>query len=288
MIKNLLTTGLGMLFLCSALPQNKMSQTLPDAVLMPFSANPPASAGSSIHIGNDLLSAGNKVVGLNESGDTLFLGSVRGHRLHGTWKSWYQGAWYLDSGRLEHSIPDGVWKSWYPNGQLRSIRTYDAFKLGMIKNELRRRHAKNTMYVITDLAKNDPAAAYRLLTPAYSFNNAGPEQHAPVITSLKDRADYNATGNHSAYLPPFSECLHHGLYMNFYPDGATKDSGYYKNGVRDGIWEEWIDDGAIRSSGVYKRGVRRNEWRYFSRDGKLLYLLLYNQQGKVKDRIQLR
>lgn len=289
MNKYLLITGLGMLFLSNALSQQKLSQNLPDAVLIPFSAISPARSGHSILINHELLHSDNNVVGLTASGDTQFVSQYKHRRLHGGWRSWYHSQQLLDSGRLDRSVPDGEWRSWYPDGQLRSIRTYHATKLPAVSDEIRRRNSKSTFFVITDIAKNDLSAARRLLTPSYSFGSlhaVNSTAQLPEIHSLQDRVELNVAAGY--YLPPFAACLHHGLYMNFFPDGAIKDSGYYKNGVRDGIWEEWTTGGSIRTTGFYKRGVKRGEWRHYNEAGKLLYVQLYNSRGRATNKIRLQ
>lgn len=289
MNKYLLLAGLGTLFFSDALPQNKMSRTLPDALLMPFSAIPPADAGASILVDEATLRTGDRVYALSAKGDTQFVSQLQKHRLHGSWKSWYTSVLHLDSGRLERSVPDGEWRTWYPDGHLRSIRTYHATKLARVKNEIRKRNARDNFFVITDIAKENLPAAKKLLTANYSFNSlVPPDTHAPEIMNLQNRVLYNIAVTNNSYLPPFTECLHHGLYMNYYPNGKVKDSGYYKNGVREGIWEEWQEQGAIRATGLYKRGVKKGDWRYFDSNRKLLYVQWFNSRGRVTNTVKMK
>jgi hypothetical protein len=106
--------------------------------------------------------------------------------------SWYTPEQLCDSGRLTHNIPDGEWKSWYSNGQPRSVRTYSAFMLHRIKDEIPRRGTKAAFFAITDIARTHPSYAWRLLTPVYSYvtlavNAADPHTVAP--RTLEARAE---------------------------------------------------------------------------------------------------
>jgi antitoxin component YwqK of YwqJK toxin-antitoxin module len=67
--------------------------------------------------------------------------------------------------------------------------------------------------------------------------------------------------------------------MNFYPNGAVKDSGYYKNGLREGHWEEWVASGNIRSSGRYIHGKKTGTWSFYDNAGRLRSLITYNRKG---------
>lgn len=223
------------------------------------------------------------ITGFTANGDTLFSGGYKRGRLHGTWMSWYHPEQLCDSGRLIRNVPDGEWKSWYSNGRPRSIRTYSAAMLQRIKNEIPRRASKATFFAITDIAKTDPSYAWQLLTPVYSYVtlavNAA-NSHTPPIRSLEDRIEQNILSGHHPYLPPFTECVHHGLYMNYYPNGSVKDSGLYHNGLREGIWVEWINNGTMRSTGVYHRGYKQDSWKYYTALGKMIGVKMYNKRGR--------
>lgn len=223
------------------------------------------------------------ITGFSPTGDTLFSGSLKRGRLHGTWLSWYHPNQLCDSGKLIRSIPDGTWKSWYSNGKPRSIRTYSAYLFHRIKDEIPRKAAKATFFAVTDIAKTDPEYAWQLLTPVYSYvtlavNAADPHTASP--RHLEDRVEQNVLQGHQPYLPPFSECLHHGLYMNYYPNGNVKDSGYYSNGLREGVWEEWTNNGAMRATGAYHRGMKQDTWKYYTASGRLIGLKTYNKRGR--------
>jgi antitoxin component YwqK of YwqJK toxin-antitoxin module len=76
--------------------------------------------------------------------------------------------------------------------------------------------------------------------------------------------------------------------MNFFPDGKTRDSGYYKNGVRDGLWNEWNNDATVLAVGSYKQGRPNGDWKFYNKQGKLLYIQLYSDNGKLKDVVKMK
>jgi antitoxin component YwqK of YwqJK toxin-antitoxin module len=98
--------------------------------------------------------------------------------------------------------------------------------------------------------------------------------------SLKERVDINIHDmQDNLYLPPFDECLHDGLFINFFPDGMLKDSGYYKNGLREEVWIEYSTSGNVFTTGTYKNGKRIGGWKYYNANGSLLRIDEYNSRG---------
>jgi antitoxin component YwqK of YwqJK toxin-antitoxin module len=187
--------------------------------------------------------------------DIRYKVSYKKHKKHGSYQSWYNATQIRDAGMFRLGIPDGEWKGWYPDGRLRFIRHYSAEKFGYVKEEIKR-PPKQVFTPLAAAAKKDPTI-FSLAT-----------------SSGKSFEDLNIF-----YFPPFEQCLHHGLYMNFYPDGSVKDSGYYKNGFREGHWEEWLNKGMIRSSGAYRHGTKSGTWSYFNSEGKLVSLASFSKNG---------
>ncbi|RYY09688.1 MAG: hypothetical protein EOO04_38025, partial [Chitinophagaceae bacterium] len=228
------------------------------------------------------------IVGLSSSGDTQFVAHYKNNKLKGSWISKFGENQLCDSGSLKNNIPNGEWKSWYPNGQLRYIRTYDAFRLEKTKQDISRRQSKSVTSPIAYIAKKNLRAAYSYLHPDYSFHTlaAQPASYTSYAAwmTLNERVSENIDDDALAYNPPFLECLHHGLYMNFYPDGAVKDSGYYKSGLRQGMWEEWLDDGATKSVGFYQQGHKIDTWKFYNKQGTLKYVKTYNREGREVSR----
>jgi antitoxin component YwqK of YwqJK toxin-antitoxin module len=180
--------------------------------------------------------------------------------LHGIWRSRYYNGSLLDSGNFNNNIPDGEWRSWYKNGNLRSIRTYNAFKWNAIQSEIHRGNTRFYNYTLSKMLSFQP---YRFLletNASHSFNSLHVEE--------------------PKYHPPFQYCLHHGLYMNFYPNGAVKDSGYYHNGLRDGLWYEYHSNGTLGASGTYLYGAKHGGWKFLDLKGRLVMLEAY-KNGKL-------
>lgn len=204
------------------------------------------------------------ITGLYPDGSTRYNAEVKNARLHGTWKSWYNNDNVHDEGKMVKGVPNGEWKVWYPNGNLRFIRTYSSDKLKRVTQEFSRPHPKMANYPITGIYQKDRTKATSRLKSSYSF---------------KDAVALNS------YTPAFINCLHHGLYMNFYETGLTKDSGYYKNGLRDGIWLEGKEKG-IYWTGTYLNGNKTGTWKLFN--GKRLIEMIEYRNGREEFRKSYR
>lgn len=282
MNKHLLITGLGIVFLSNVYSQNKVVYSIPRTFPVPVPAFSAATT-QKLHIDAHLFRNSDLLISQKENGDTLFISGVKRHHLQGNWKSYYRPGQLLDSGRMQRGIPDGEWKTWYPDGTIRSIRNYHAEKLAYVKNEIQRKDGRSSFFPLTTIAKKNMAAARHLMTASYSYHALDGSQS---LNSLEKRVEQNASQD--TYLAPFSECLHHGLYMNFFPGGAVKDSGYYRNGVRDGLWREWNADATILATGAYKQGRPSGDWKFYNKQGKLLYIQLYSENGKLKETVKMR
>lgn len=205
----------------------------------------------------------------------LYKGYVRNGKLHGKWQSWYQNGLLCDSGKLVKGLPDGVWKYWDANGNLIALRSYSADKYSRIKNEMIRYHPKKISYALTQLYQKNRRSALKYMEASYSFGiPAGREPLPELVTK-------NITpGN--AYKPVFEHALHHGLFVNFFPDGNVKDSGHYKNGLRQGVWVHKDTSRKIILKGSYKNGQKSKEWKAYDDSGKLREIIFYTQKGDIK------
>jgi antitoxin component YwqK of YwqJK toxin-antitoxin module len=273
MIKYILSTGIGML-LCSI----AISQQLSDAV-DPVEIN--SSPDNSVVVNTndkekkrfDLPAEGKIIAHVNET--ILYSGKVKKHRLHGIWQSWYSNSNPCDSGAFVKGVPTGEWKHWDINGQLLSVRSYDAGKLSRVKDEIRRNHPKDVVFPLTALHKKNSRRAKYYMHAGYSFDFI---DHHPHDFSLQQAVANNITPGNK-YRPLFDECLHHGLYMNFYENGIVKDSGYYKYGLKESLWIHRDTDGSY-VFGVYKNGLRQKDWKRYNSKGKLIAIIFYNRKGE--------
>ncbi|MBC7904576.1 MAG: hypothetical protein H7Y27_14215 [Gemmatimonadaceae bacterium] len=161
-----------------------------------------------------------------------------------------------DSGLMRKSVPDGQWKVWDQDGNLKHIRTFSSEKLRRIKNEMRVSHPRRINHPLTNIYMKNRAEALRYLHPSYAF----PAQEA--------------------YKPVFREGLLNGLYMNFFEDGSSRDSGVYSNGLREGVWVEKDRTGTV-SRGIYKNGKKSGAWNEY-RNGQILRTVFYSSRGHRK------
>ena len=239
---------------------------------------------SSPAIGNPIHLPADGLVTEHLDGQVLFKGLVKKQKLQGEWISFYRNSHKLDSGYLHNGVPDGEWKRWDSAGQLMAIRQYDAGKLQQVKEEMRLANPKRTFYVLTSLYKTDRLQALYAISAAYSFSFSE-KQH--IAQSLQQLVAGNSS-NTNTYIPVFTECLHHGLYMNFFSGGISKDSGYYKNGLKESVWLHRNSPAGNYYIGAYKNGLPIREWKLYDEAGSLLSIIFYNKEGQEEWRKVIR
>ena len=227
------------------------------------------------------------IQGYHDNGELEFYGSVKKNRLQGIWKSWYEDGTICDSGKFVKDVPDGEWKAWYPNGRLKYVWNFSASKYYSLKAEMLSQ-PKYSYFRISQLPLNEGVKYFKT---DYMFSQT---KRSPAIMlrgkalhlknfdagDVKKRVDRNTESE--TYLPPFPECLFHGNFISYYPDGRIKEEGVYINGMRDGLWEEQTTNGK-KSRGSYHHGKKSGEWRTYSSQGKLLSYKRYNNSGTVSD-----
>lgn len=202
----------------------------------------------------------------------LHLAAIDQTITHGTWQTWHPNGSPRDSGTFRKGLPDGVWKHWDDQGQLLVFRTYSADKYQRVKLAMLRYHPRRATYPLAKMyADNREAALYHLRAES-SFDTQGK-------TGAANSSDINVGDKN--YKPVFNRSLHHGLYMNFYPGNTLKDSGYYQDGLRHGIWKTVSENGNTET-GAYRHGVKVKEWKVFSPTGKLLEMIVYTNTGKIR------
>ncbi len=231
------------------------------------------------------------VVGYNGNGDTQFIGYYQRNKLYGEWRSRYDNRQRCDSGRIVNDVPDGLWKGWYPDGKLRFAYHFGAAKLATLKDEI----CRQPKVKFFSIARQPAGIAVNYFDANSLFGNTG-DKHQSLFArrklykknydelTLKSRIDQNTrTSSANEYFPPFVECLLHGSYTSYFPDGRTKDAGLYINGIREGLWEEFSEKENLRAVGTYHNGLRKGEWRYYDALGKLQELKIFGAWGKEKE-----
>ncbi len=230
------------------------------------------------------------VVGFNQYGDTQFVSNYQRNQLNGEWKSWYHSRVRCDSGRMVRNAPDGEWKGWYPNGQLKFVYHFNARKLAALKDELRRQ-PKTKFFTI---ASKPPEIAAQYYNAGRIFGHKSEQprslflskqiNHTPhTAVMLKNLVDYNTSaGDNTGYMPPFTEGLLHGDFVEYFENGKVKKNGIYLNGLREGMWEEYNTAG-IKAVGTYRHGYPNGEWRYYDEKGKLLRWKRFDSKGRLSE-----
>ncbi len=216
-----------------------------------------------------------QAVGQKQTGQKYFIIHFRKEQLHGEWQSFYSNNQRCDSGRFDKSLPDGEWKTWFPNGRLKTIRTYGAEKFRYIKADLRRNHPKDKRFAITRYAGRKSARHFH---PQFG-SNTGIDLHLSILKKIQN----NTEDEGSAYHAPYTTCLHHGVYINYYENGDIKDSGNYVNGLRHGLWKESINPDHMYAVGFYLHGVRNSQWKYYTKDDNLVYTEFYKLSGTIRE-----
>lgn len=217
------------------------------------------------------------IVNSTGSGKPLFSVNVKRGKLNGQWQSWYANGVSCDSGKLVNNLPDGEWIFRNEEGEIRAIRHYSADKFQRIINEMQRYHPKRSFYYLATMYQKNKRQALQFLDAGYSFPDS---RNITTPATLQQLAETN-TSSGFAYDPVFVQCVHDGLYMNYFPGGIVKDSGMYKEGLKSG---KWIHRDSAQSGwfqGAYKHGLPVKEWKHFDQDGRLFEILFYDQSGRL-------
>ncbi len=107
---------------------------------------------------------------------------------------------------------------------------------------------------------------------------------------LKDRF-YFSYYNHKIYKSRFGAStfghLLHGRYEDFYLDNkAIKKIGYFKHGLKEGIWKSWYSNGQLKAIHHWRRGIKHGHFELFDADGQLSQAGSYRRgslHGKVNE-----
>lgn len=215
-----------------------------------------------------------------------------GEKYKGTWISFYSNGNRCDSGYLVNNMPDGIWKSWYPNGQLRFQMHCSAKRLSSAKDEMARIYKPGFspsphIREMKQLVANSPYP-YDKLIYRQLYIAIHPVESSVAAEVLVNVQSGEGISSFQTALPPFTECMVHGVYKSYFENGMPKDSGYCDNGVREGVWEEWDENTKLKAVGFYKNGLRFKDWRYFNKEGKLQFINWYNRQEQITETIVLK
>lgn len=209
-----------------------------------------------------------EVKAVYENGKPHYNGHTKNKKLHGAWQSWYSNQQSCDSGTLVKGIPDGEWRVWYADGQVQFVRNYSADKWQRFQNEKDGANPKQIVYPLTTLYKENRSKARQYLSSGYSF------------CLDKDCGSDAEAGLPDHYHPVFETGLLHGEYINYFPNGTVKDSGYYENGLPHGPWAHRSADQQYWQ-GHYQHGLKDKEWKHYDATGRLLEIVDYKKGEEV-------
>lgn len=218
-----------------------------------------------------------KAIKFWETSKPQFIVHFKKEQLHNSWTTFYNNNQVCDSGSLDKGLPDGEWKTWYPNGQLKTVRHYSAQKYRYIQADLHRGHPRLHRYKITG-HQQQAQHLTSYFKPQYTSDAS--LMHNGLISKI----NHNTSGLHNTYVPPFTQSLHHGVFINYNEEGAALDSGYYSDGLKHGIWVETENNGSMRSVGYYHHGNRTGQWKHYNLQGTLLYSDFYRRNGTINTR----
>jgi len=213
-----------------------------------------------------------KITGIYTNGDKLYQGYKRKENWHGQWNSWYNNGQMIDSGLMKMGIPDKTWTGWYPDGNLQFIRTYSAEKWQQFQLEKLRYHPKGVSLPLTKLYHENKKQVEKYISAKNSFcvKSSCTRIH---YEDLSQKINSNSAGDH--YHPLFENGILHGPFVNYFSNGAVKDSGNYKNGLPEGLWIKWTDDKQFYWEGFYQHGMKNKEWKLYSANNKLIRIVAY-------------
>lgn len=221
---------------------------------------------------NEKISKNGEITAFHSSGEMMFRGFLKKGKLHNQWSSWYANGNRMDSGRFQKGIPHGAWKVWNEDGTPQFIRTYSAEKWERFQQEAVRYHPRKNAYPVTELYQKNKPEAEKHLSGILSYCTL-----QNCDRPSKENILQVATGNNEEkhYHPVFEKGLMHGLYVNYFANGAVKDSGHYRDGLPEGIWKIWSGNAASYWKGHYRHGKKEKEWKLYSAEGRLLRIIHY-------------
>ena len=247
------------------------------AQLPSFNNTPDSARDSYTSLNEEIIVTGEgEVKGYHKNGSVHYLGKAGKGKLTGGWQSWYANDMPCDSGSFIKGIPDGNWNVWYPDGALRFVRTYSYDKWQRFKNELKRYHPKRIADPLVQLYHTDKYTADKHLSAVHSFCLEA-QCDRTAEEKVLQRLSHNARSNH--YHPLFGKAMLHGIYVNYFQNGAIKDSGTYESGLPHGIWIHREEEKGNHWAGFYYHGRKHKEWKLYSATGKLLRIVKY-KEGK--------
>lgn len=89
----------------------------------------------------------------------------------------------------------------------------------------------------------------------------------------------DTTASADTIIPATDTAVYHGTYIAKHDNGKIAISGYYNNGVKQGLWKEFDEAGTLRKATKYKKGKVHSIIEY-NEEGTAIRFT--NKKGKVK------
>ena len=67
----------------------------------------------------------------------------------------------------------------------------------------------------------------------------------------------------------------------YHDNGNVKESGYFVNNSKDGVWETFTENGIKTSEANYSNGMKDGNWTIWNEEGNLTYHIVYEDGKRV-------
>jgi antitoxin component YwqK of YwqJK toxin-antitoxin module len=185
-----------------------------------------------------------------------FIAAYEKDHLNGISKSFHENGNLRDSGNLVLNLPDGEWNFYYPDGQLKSIRNYNAYMWWSVQWSIELQNPFWNRYALSDVYRNERSRFYESVNAVATFQEK--------------------------YFPLFEFCMHHGPFISYHPNGVIAEKGNYFQGLKDGVFVEYHDNGIIKSRGAYVAGLKHGNWLQQYPSGNVRQIDVY-KHGRLKE-----
>lgn len=67
----------------------------------------------------------------------------------------------------------------------------------------------------------------------------------------------------------------------YHANGSVKETGYFINNIKDGVWETYNENGVKTSEANYSAGIKNGNWSIWNEQGVLTYHMVYENGKRV-------
>ena len=177
----------------------------------------------------------------HENGQLMYKGFSKKGESHGICKFWYKNGQLEAVGNMKNGIKTGIHKKYYRNGQM--------YKKWFYKNGIETKRVE------------------------VWYENG---DKMPVLYD----SELEIKGN-LIYIK-LSQKLFSGLQKDFYSDGSIKYKILVKDGKKHGEYVEYYENGEYKQSGSYKNGIKEKGFKYYDQDGKEISFKEFKKINKDK------